>query len=671
MLFSYNWLQSFFKKKLPSPKKLANLITMHSFEVEDLEKTDRDFVLDIDVLPNRPDCYSHLGIAREISAILGLKLEMPEIKFEEENKFKTKDFISLEIKAKCPRYTGKIILYPEIKTSPPWLRKRLEICGIKSTNTVVDITNYVMLEIGQPLHAFDYEKIEGKKIVVRFAKKGEEILTLDEERYILDKNVLVIADKKKPIAIAGIKGGKESAISEKTKIVFLESANFDKKIIRKGSRAIDLQTEASKRFEHGLDPNLTKLAIERAATLMEQVCKAKIAKGEIDYYPKKPSPKFIFLDPKYTHSLLGTKIESKKQVQILKNLGFEAKVEKEKIKVKVPSFRLDVNLPEDLIEEIGRIYGFEKIKSQFPKGVLVPPKRNFSLFWENFFKDVLRDLGFCEVMNYVFIPLELAEKTGFSKNEILEIKNPVSSEFQFLRPSLICQLLKNVKKNESYFNQIKIFEIGKIFKKEGKQKIEKKMMAGVMTGEKFFEMKGILDTLLAKAGITDFWFDFYKPTPEESKKVLWHLKRVSEIKIGDEEIGFLGEISQKVLLDFGISKKVTAFQIDFEKLVKLATEEIEYQPIPPYPAILRDISLFVPQNTLVEEVLRKIEESGGETIEDVDLLDIFEAEEGKKSLTFRIVFRAKDRALEPKEVEKIFQKIILSLEKNPNWQVRR
>lgn len=668
MRFSYNWLQSFFEKKLPTPKKLATLLSLHSFEVEGIEEKEGDFVFEIDVLPNRPDCYSHLGLAREISALLGFKFKIPKATFKEVEQ-KTQNFVKVEVKDGCLRYTGKVILNPQIGPSPSWMQKRLSICGINPINNVVDITNYVMLEVGQPLHAFDLEKIEGGKIVIRFARRGEEILTLDEEKYLLDKNILVIADSKKPIAIAGIKGGKESAISPTTKIVFLESANFDPRVIKKGSRIIDLYTDSSKRFEHGLDLNLTKLAIERASTLLFQLTKAQIAKGVIDLIFEKPKTKIVFLDPNYTNSLLGIEILPKEQERILKSLGFETKIEKGKIKAKIPSFRKDIKLAEDLIEEIGRIYGFEKIKAEFPKITLVPPQPNLSLFWENFFKDVLKSLGFCEVINYNFISQELAQKMGFSQNSLLEISNPFSSEFQILRPSLICSLLKTFKKNEPYFKEIKIFEIGKIFKKTQKKIIEKKSFAALVSGEKFLEMKGVVDTMLSQAGITDFWFDFYKPSPEETKKSLWHLKKSAEIKIGQEEIGFLGEISEKVLLDLGISQKVTAFEIDFEKLEKLATEEKEYEIISPYPAILRDVSIIVPYETLVDEVLPIIHQPA--EVEDVDLIDIFEMEDGRKSLTFRIVFRTKDRALENKEVDQIFNQIVKNLEQNPNWQVRQ
>jgi len=672
MKFSFLILQSFFNQKLPKPEKLAEILTMHLFPVEDIEKIGKDFLFEIEVLPNRPDCYSHLGIAREIGTLLGYKLKLPNSKVKEEKNIKTKDFIKVEVKTGCIRYTGRVILNPKIEESPDWLKERLRVCGIQPINNIVDITNYVMLELGQPLHAFDLEKIKGKKIVVRKARKGEKILTLDDEKYELDKDVLVIADLKRPIAIAGIKGGKFSGISKNTKILFLESANFEKRAIRKSSRKIDLRTDASLKFEHGLDPNLTEFAVNRASFLISEITGAKVAKGLVDFYPQKVSQKKVKFNPERTNSLLGIEIPTKKQIKILKNLGFEIKERKRKLEVSVPTFRQDVLNEEDLVEEVGRIFGFDKIKPCFPKTILTFPKENLDLFWENFIKDNLKEMGFSETQNYSFLSFELAKKLGFTFKDLIEIKNPVSLEFQFLRPSLICGLLKNIKENQKRFEKIKIFEFGKIFKKEKNKKIERKMVAGAVFGNKFFELKGVLDTLFSRMGISDFWFDFYKPTPEESKRSLWHLKKSSEVKIGEDEIGFLGEISQKVLFELEIEKGVTAFEIDFEKLSKLATEEKEFEKISPYPAILRDISVLVPEQVLVEDVLKKIQESGGEVIEDVDLIDIFEKEqEGQKSLTFRIVFRAKDRVLEPKEVEKIFQKIVKNLEKKPTWQVRK
>jgi len=664
MKFSYNWLQSFFNKKLPRPEKLAEVLTMHSFEVEDVGKFGKDFILDIDVLPNRTDCYSHFGMAREISAILEQKLKDEKWNLKEDKNLKAENFASIQVVSGCQRYSARIIFDARVGESPDWIKERLEVCGIKSINNVVDITNYVMLELGQPLHAFDLEKIEGRKIIVRFAKKGEKILTLDDEEYDLDKDILVIADSKKPIAIAGIKGGKETGISENTKIILLESANFDPVIIRRGSIKLDLKTDASMRFSHGLDPNLTEIAINRAAYLISKICGGKVAKGILDYYPKKVFPKKIKLEIEKVESLLGTKIQKGKILKILRKLGFKVN---QNLIVEVPTFRRDVSIQEDLIEEIGRISGYEKIEKKFPISALIPPKKNFEIFWENFVKDSLVSLGFTEVYNYSLLSKEDVDSFGFKK-EAVEIENPISASFQFLRPSLIPGLIKNVQKNQPEFKEIKIFEIGKVFKR----KKEKKVLAGVITGDKFFEAKGIIDALFKKMGISNFYFDFYKPTPKESKISIWQIKKSAEIKIDGEEVGFLGEISKKILEKYKIKEKIVAFDLDFEKLTKLATEEHEFEQFSIYPAIVRDISVLVPKDVLVEDVLNKIEESAGKLIRDVDLFDIYEEiEEDRKSLAFHIIFQLKERAILPEEVENAFQKIVENLEKNPDWEVRK
>jgi phenylalanyl-tRNA synthetase beta chain len=690
MIFSYNWLQSFFEKKLPKPEKLAELLTLHFAEVEEVRKEEKDFVLDIDVRPNRAgDCFSHLGIAREIAAITQLNFStgVEKVNLIEDKELKAKDFINVDVRRQqaCPRYTARVITDVKVGFSPKWMRERLKVCGLRPINNVVDIANYVMLETGQPLHAFDFNKISPtnyefnritnkRKIIVRFAKKGEKITTLDNEKYDLDNEILIIADEAGPLAIAGIKGGKKAEIDEKTKIVVLESANFNSRVIRRGSKRIDLKTDASWRFEHGIDPNLTEIGINRAAFLIQKIAKGKVTQGLIDFYPKKILPKRIKLDLTYLERLLGIKIPLKEIKNILKRLGFKCNEERARyIEVLVPTFRLDVSIPEDLIEEIGRIHGYQKIKATFPTAILVPPKRNLDIVWENITKDILKEAGFFEVYNYSFISVDDAKIFGyFSKNhKLIEIENPMSEEQKYLRPSLIPNLLKNVQKNQKNFREIKIFELGKIFQAP---KSEKRMLTGLMTGEAFYQLKGVIDLLLNKLGISNVWYDEFEATPEESKISIWHPKKCAEIKVDHEEIGFLGEISQKILEEMKIEMKIVVFDIDFEKLQKLSSEETIYQPISRYPAAVRDIAVLVPLEVRVEEVLNKIETGGGELVKDVDLFDIYEGEElpeGKKNLAFHIVYQAKDRTLSSKEIDEIQNKIIRALEEERGWEVRK
>ncbi|PIR02649.1 MAG: phenylalanine--tRNA ligase subunit beta [Candidatus Nealsonbacteria bacterium CG_4_9_14_0_2_um_filter_37_38] len=696
MTFSYNWLQSFFKTttrpphpptfggplKLPKPAKLAELLTAKAFEVSEVKEFGKDWVLDIDVRPNRAgDCFSHLGIAREISAITGLKYigdtyanSYANLRLEEDKKLKAKDFVSVEVKNEeaCPRYTARVIIDVKVKPSPKWLTNRLKVCGLRPINNIVDIVNYVMLETGQPLHAFDGEKLEGKKIIVRFAKKGEKIVTLDEQKFNLCSDVLVIADAKKPIAIAGIKGGKPPEIDRKTKIIVLESANFDSRIIRKGSKKLNLRTDASLRFEHGIDPNLTEFAITRACNLIQKIAGGKVAQGLVDFYPKKVFPKRIKLDFEHVEKLLGIKISKKEIKSILKRLGFKLiEVGPMTISVTVPTFRLDILIQEDLIEEIGRIYGYEKIPSVLPTVSLIPPKRNLDIFWEDSVKNNLKEAGFTEVYNYSFINEEDGKLFGITSPNLIEVENPVSLEQKYLRPSLIPNLLKNVQTNQKIFQDIKIFELGKIFQKPNK---EKRMLTGLMLGNAFYQVKGLIDLLLNKLGISNIWYDEFKATPEESRAAIWHPKKCAEIKVNHEEIGFLGEISPRILEDLKISMRLVIFDFDFEKLTKLASEEHEYRPISRFPAAIRDLAVLVPSETGVEEVLNKIEASGGPLIRDIDLFDIYEGEElpeDKKNLAFHIIFQSKTRTLSSKEIDEIQNKIIKAIEEEPEWQVRR
>jgi phenylalanyl-tRNA synthetase beta chain len=672
MVFSYNWLQSFFKQKLPKPEKLAEILTMAAFEVISVDRCGNDFILDIDILPNRaPDCFSHLGVARECAALLDYRFKIKDYKLKEDKNLTANDFIKIEVKDKksCPRYTARVITDIKVGPSPKWLKERLEVCGLQSINNIVDLANYTMLETGQPLHAFDAEKIGGKKIIVRRAKKGEKISALDGKKYELDNNILLIADQKEPLAIAGIKGGKKAEIDKNTKTIVLESANFESIVIGKSSKKLNLRTDASLRFEHGIDPNLTESAVNRVVSLIAEFAKGKVVKGLIDFYPKKALPRKIKLDFNYIDSLIGVKISEKEIKNILERLGFKTKKIKARlIEVTVPTFRLDIYLPEDLIEEIARIYGYNNVVSISPIATLIPPVKNLDIFWEDMAKNILKDMGFSEVYNYSFISKK--ESDIFNFKSLIEIENPLSSDYQYLRPSLIPNLFKNVAKNKKFSQEIKIFELGKIFKKGE----EKRMISGVMTGDAFFDAKGVVDVIFNKLGIAKVWYDEFKPTPEESKISCWVQKKCAEIKVNQEEIGFLGEISPKILEKLKISDKVVVFDLDFEKLSKLASEEHEFRPISSYPAAIQDIAILVPRNILVEEVLNKIEIAGGGLVRDVDLFDIYEGEElpdGKKNLAFHIIYQAEDRTLSSAEINKIHKKIISALEENPEWQVRK
>jgi len=675
MIFSYNWLQKYVEDKLPEPKKLAELLSKHAFEVEEVKKSGDDFILDIDVRPNRAgDCFSHIGVARECAAIIKSKFKDLEGGLQEDKDFQAKNLVKVDVREKaCLRYTARVLSNIKVEDSPDWLKEKLNICGLQPINNIVDVVNYVMLEIGQPLHAFDLGKLKEKKIVVRFAKDEEKITSLDNQKFDLDKRILVIADEKNPIAIAGIKGGKNPEIDSRTNTVVLEAANFDSRTIRNASRFLKLRTDASLRFEHGLDVNLTEKAINRAAQLIQEITGCRIASGLVDFYPRRILPKVIGLKIEKVKSLLGIDISQKQIVEILKSLSFKILEEMEgAIKVEIPTSRIDVSLPEDLIEDIGRIYGYENIPIVLPKARLFSPKRNLNVFWEDFTKDILKENGFTEVYNYSFIDQNQFEVFNFQQSDIFELENPLSQNQKYLCPSLIPNLLKNVKDNFRYFDNFNIFEIGKTFKKSQEKRSFTGLIAQKKIGESFYVLKGVIDTLFEKIGITDYYYDNYQATPEESSGFTWNTKKSAEIKINNEEIGFIGYISEAVLKLLGIGGQVVMFDIDFEKLQKLTVEEREYQPICSYPSAVRDLSILVPQEIRVIEVLNVINRVGGELINDVDLFDIYEdGGNQRKSLAFHIIYQAQDRTLSSTEIDQLQNKIVENLEKNLNWEVRK
>ncbi|MBI2041706.1 MAG: phenylalanine--tRNA ligase subunit beta, partial [Candidatus Nealsonbacteria bacterium] len=488
--------------------------------------------------------------------------------------------------------------------------------------------------------------------------EGEKITTLDNQKFDLTPQILIIADTQKPLAIAGIKGGKGPEIDSGTKIVVLEAANFNPAIIRKGSRGLGLRTDASLRFEHGVDPNLTESAINRAAYLIQKLALGKTANDSVDLYPQKVYPQKIKLDLNYAKNLLGIEIPEREIKNILTRLNFKVIGVRNPLSVEIPTSRLDILIPEDLIEEIGRIYGYDKVIPVFPTASLVPPKRNDDILWENTIKNIMKEAGFTESYNYSF----QKDPSASSSQGPAEVENPTSQEYRYLRPSLMPNLLKNIEKNIKTFGQIKIFEIGKIFT----DKTEKRMFTGVAAGHDFYQVKGVIDLLFDKLGVAKVWYDDYQATPEDSSKSLWKEKKSAEIKVGDVEVGFLGELKNE--------QKLVAFDLDFEKLKTLALEDQEYKSISKYPATIRDLAVLVPPTTKVEEVLNVMDIAGGSLVVDIDLFDIYEGEgipDGQKNLAFHIIYQAQDRTLTSIEVYKIHQNIIKALEENPTWQVRK
>jgi len=662
---------------------------MHSFEVEGVEEKNNDYLLDIDILTNRaPDCLCHIGMAREIGAILGKKSinyeNIERKKLKEEGGLKPVK-VMIENQDLVPRFSALVLKNVKVTESPRWLKEKMESLGIKSINNVVDLTNYIMLETGQPLHAFDYDKISGGKFNIREAEEGEQIVTLDNVKRELKKGILIASDEEKIIDLVGIMGGKSSEVTFETKNVMIQAANLDRRSIYLATKKVKYSTIASDIYSRSIDPNLTDIALERAYFLLNDFSKDTNLSQVIDIYPEKRVSSKIKLDLSYLNSLLGKEIPEKRVMEILELLEFKIlSQEKNYLLIESPTFRMDVSLQEDLIEEVGRIFGLEKIEPRLPSVPLIFPEENFDLLWRRKAKDILKELGFAEVYNYSFFGEKESSIFGYEEKDLIEIENPANVEQKYLRNSLIPNLINNVKYNqntptdsilmEKLMENVKIFELGKIFLNDDFS--EKEMLTGLISerkfssNENFFIVKGMIDSLLNGLGIIQVWYDDFEQTPQNSKLEIWNLSKTAEIKVGDREIGFMGEIKKEITEEMKVSGRITVFDLDFEKLKELASEEQVYESISSYPSSVRDLSVLVPVEAKVVDVLNIINSSGEGLIRDVDLFDVYNKEE-QKSLAFHIIYQSQERTLTSEEIDKIHKKIMENLEKNSKWEVRK
>ncbi len=698
MKFSYNWLKEYIPGA-PDAKKLAADLDMRVFEVEQIEKIGNDEVLDVKILPNRAfDCQSHLGLAREIAAIEKIKFKEPAIGLNENKSLKIKDLLSVQVLEPklCLRYSARVVLDVKVGDSPQWLKDRLRACGLRPINNIVDITNFVMLECGQPLHAFDMDKLnaeetENKKIIVRRAGKDEKIITLDEGRAerILNENVLVIADEKQAIGIAGIKGGKGPEIDPKTRRVALEAANFDPVSIRKSSKALNLHTDASIRFENRLDMNLTVWALDRAAALMQELAGGQVAAGVIDITAAKQKPQTTGVTHGYIESLLGVRIKNAEVLDIFKRLGLVTKtIKKGKetfYEVLVPTRRGDLLTREDLIEEIGRLYGYENIRPEMSRSILLPALKEESLVYADKIKDIMAGLGYSEVYNYSFVGT--GEKDSYNLQNLIEVRNSLSQEQKYLRPNLVSGLLANLRENLKNWHAahlrgraLRLFEIGRVFEQRKEKAVEEKKIGGIVylrsddKNKAFFEMKGVIEILFNKLSLADIWEDGHL---QEGLSSDWNSilnpQKTAQIKVGQEILGLAGEINPHILDELEADGQAVIFEIDFAKLVELISEECFYQPPSQFPAVVRDLSILVGADVKIEDVISAIENAAGKLLEDIDLFDLYEGEDlanEQKSLAFHLIWQSAERNLTDAEVNKLMGEIVAVVEEK-GWEVRK
>ncbi len=629
-----------------------------------------DKIIELEITPNRPDCLSIIGMARETGAAFDRKIKEPEISIKNEVE-EIKNYIdSIEVQSKnCNRYYTRVIKDVKIGESPIWIQTRLMESGMRPVNNIVDITNYVMLEYGSPLHAFDLDKIQGKNIVVRQAKEGEVITTLDNKERKLDEEKLLITDGKGPIAIAGVMGGLDTEVSEETNLVLLESANFNSKSIRLTSKDLNLRSEASNRFEKGIDPNLCQLAADRVCQLIEETGSGTVVKGKIDIYENKRKEKYIKVRPARVNKILGIDISSEEMIAYLNALNLESKLVGGIIESKIPTYRLDLEIEVDLIEEIGRLYGFHNIVSKPLVGALTRGEKPEGREVEEIAKTILQGLGLNQVMSYSFISPKSYDKINTPKDsplrDYIELMNPLGEDYSVMRTTLITNMLDLISRNyhrgveESY-----LYEIGNIFLAKDFPVVEmpdeKKILSLGTCGKKdFYYMKEIVDMILNKLGI-----DKVEYIREEDNPT-FHPGRTAKLIRGNQELGIIGEIHPDVSENYNVKERIYIGQLDFSQMTKLAKIETKYKELPKYPSMLRDLALVVEEDLLVGEIEKLISKHGEGLIENIELFDIYtgdQIEEGKKSVAYSIRYRSYEGTLKEKQVNNIQKAIIKDLE---------
>jgi len=636
-----------------------------------------DTLMEVSVTPNRGDCLSHLGIAREIAAIFKRKLIEPEILKEflplEEN------LIEIEENEGCPFYLGAAIEGVRVSNSPLWLYARLKSIGARPVNNIVDITNYVLFEMGQPLHAFDFEKIEGRKIKVRMGRKGETIITLDHKERTVDEEILLICDTEKPQAIAGIMGGLESEVNYDTEKIFLESAFFSPLFIRRGSKKLGISSEASYRFERGVDPAGVEKGLRRGLFLIKKLlpgCSIKgiFKKGEI------PLRKItVFYPFSFSEKFLGIDIKKEDIKEVLKNLGFGYSEKEDGLEITPPSWRHDIALKEDIAEEIARIIGYEKIPSIPPSfaPAVVKEERTEKL---KMVKSYLNSLGFNEGIFYSFIGEDFLKKTGF-EGEAVRILNPLSKELNLLRPlplfSILMGLIHNHKQKVL---DIMLYEVGKGFYKEGGEIKEELHLSGGFYGNPveelwkkegsgFFFLKGVIEGILSILKVKE-------KRMERLKSSLFEEGESAKILIGAREIGVLGKVHPQVLKELDVEEdlEMFLFDISLEPLLSKEGEVPSYRDFSRYPPLLRDLSIVLDEEISWEEVKSAIYEKAGNLLEEISLFDIYRDEKigrGKKSISFHLVFRSPDSTLKDELVDSLISEILSFLKEKFGAELRK
>jgi phenylalanyl-tRNA synthetase beta chain len=634
-----------------------------------------DTVLDLDVTPNRPDCLSVVGIAREVAALSGQSPHIPEISYEE-TETPIEEQISIEIADPdlCPRYCASLITGVKIAESPGWLQERLLACGQRPINNIVDITNYVMLEYGQPLHSFDYHRIRGKKIIVRRANEGENFTTLDGVERELSRDMLVIADGERTVAIAGVMGGANSEVTENTTAILLEAASFNAASIHYTSHHLSLTSEASMRFERGISAGMTIPALKHATQLMAQLGGGKIARGIADVYPGRQEPEPIMLTPDEVRRILGVEFSLDQIVKTLTSLGFDGKIEGSQVRATAPYWRSDITQAVDLIEEVARIIGYDQIPTTMLSDPLPRQNPEPVLNLKDKIRQNLVGYGFQEVITYSLTGLEmlsnLAPEPGPPEPMPLRIANPMTADQEYLRPNLRANLLAVLSANRRHEdNGIRLFELGKIYLPQEKDlPAEPEVLCGILSGTKiepswlggdgsfnFYDAKGVVEGLFSHLGVA---INFEKGNDQGL-----HPARQAAIVIEQNglsvKLGVVGELHPKVADAFETSESVCLFEINVTALLPFTTVQKLFQPIPRFPSTIRDLALVVEAGISHRQVQNIIRDFS--LVSDVVLFDVYSGKpvaSGKKSLAYRVVYQSPTHTLTDEEVNKVQQQIL-------------
>ncbi len=638
----------------------------------------KETVVEFEITSNRPDCFSMVGMARETAATYKKEFLYPEIKVEEKAGGNVSDLISVQIDNPdlCPRYVARAVKNVRIAPSPRWMRKRLRMAGVRPINNIVDITNYVMLEMGQPMHAFDVDCIKDRKIIVRNAKQDETIMTLDGVERKLDASMLVIADAEKAVAIAGVMGGENSKISEEAEAILFESANFDGSNVRLTAKSVGLRTDASSKYEKCIDPNLCLEAINRAVQLVEELGIGEVVSGVVDCYPKVRSTWTLSYNPDWINNFLGTNIPEADMVDTFTRLGMV--VDTAAKTVVVPTYRPDLEAQADLAEEVARFFGYDKIEPTLATGTPTVGKKSYPQTITAMVKELLIGEGLSEAMTYSFESPKIFDKLSIPENDPLRkavvISNPLGEDFSMMRTVSFNGILNALSTNYNRRNkEAALFEIAKIYTPKAVPVTElptetPTLTMGLYGNMDFYDLKGILEHIFQVLGMKGkVEFDTEETLP-------WmHPGRTAKMTVAGEAIGYLGEVHPSVAKKYEIGTSSYLAVVDMEKLIQYANREIIYRPLPKFPAMSRDIAMLVKEDVTVKMLHDTIAKHGGEFVEEIKLFDVYQGsqiEEGHKSVAYSIDFRSPERTLTENDVNQAMEAILSALKNECNANLR-